>query len=120
MKVEWKQFAQRRKINIEMFKTMSYKEYKAWCNIRKVEPVSEESFEGVQNIVVKKPPIKEVQDEEVLEIVTVSTHKFDELQLKKMRKLGILKLCEEFSLETNSADTKKQLIEKLLILNNLQ
>ena len=50
MKVAWKDFAQRRKLNLEMFANMMYKDYVQWCDIRSVEPVSKESFEGVKSL----------------------------------------------------------------------
>ena len=40
MKVDWDQFAQRRKINLDMFKSLTYEEYKLWCNQRGVEGLS--------------------------------------------------------------------------------
>ena len=114
MKVKWEQFAQRRKINLEMFKSMSYEDYTDWCNFRKVEPVSKDAYEGVQ-IMVTKQPISVP-----LEVVTISTHEFNEQQLKKMRKSGLIVLCEEFKVETTQNDTKRSLIKKLLALNNLE
>jgi len=111
MKVKWEQFAQRRKINLEMFKSMSYIDYTGWCNFRRVEPVSKDAYEGVQRIVTKD----QVQ---VLEnTVTASTHEFNELQLKKLRKLALVKLCKDMNLSIEPTETKRQLIEKLLSLN---
>ena len=60
MKVKWEQFAQRRKINLEMFKTMSYEDYADWCNFRRVEPVSKDAYEGVQGLVNKSNKIFKV------------------------------------------------------------
>jgi hypothetical protein len=111
MKVKWEQFAQRRKINLEMFKSMSYIDYTGWCNFRRVEPVSKDAYEGVQRMVTKN----QVQVPE--NIVTVSAHEFNELHLKKLRKSALIKLCEDMNLLIEFNETKRQLIEKLLSLN---
>tara|TARA_Y100000593_G_scaffold18875_1_gene37604 strand:+ start:2536 stop:2877 length:342 start_codon:yes stop_codon:yes gene_type:complete len=112
MKVKWEQFAQRRKINLEMFKSMSYEDYADWCNFRRVEPVSKDAYEGVQSMLTK-PKIAIP-----IEVTTESTHKFKEQQLKRMRKTAIVNLCKEFEISVNNTDTKRQLIKKLLALNN--
>ena len=116
MKVKWKQFAQRRKINLEMFKNMSYVEYCNWCNFRKVEPVSQEAYEGVQRIV---EPISVVNETPATEVTTVSTHVFDESQLKKLKKQALLKLCKEHNLNADVRSTRKTIIELILSLNNI-
>tara|TARA_Y100001970_G_C13736746_1_gene604193 strand:+ start:204 stop:548 length:345 start_codon:yes stop_codon:yes gene_type:complete len=113
MRQKWKDFAQRRKINIEMFNTMSYQDYSKWCEIRRVEPISKESYEGVQSLLQKTPTY-----EPVIEATESSSHEFDEMQLKKMRKGALVDLCKEFQVEVATADTKRSLIEKLLTLNN--
>jgi hypothetical protein len=113
--VKWEQFAQRRKINLEMFRTMSYNDYVGWCTFRKVEPVSKDTYESVRNFVAK--PAAKVETELSADAITVSTHEFDARQLKKMRKDGLAKLCEEFQVKFESTDTKRQLISKLLALN---
>ena len=56
MKVKWEKFAQRRNINIEMFSSMPYKNYESWCNIRKVEPISRDSYELIQKTSEKNFP----------------------------------------------------------------
>ena len=113
MRQKWKDFAQRRKINIEMFNTMSYQDYSRWCEIRRVEPISKESYEGVQSLLQKTSTYEPATD-----IITVSAHEFDETQLKKMRKGALVNLCKEFQVEVVTTDTKRSLIEKLLTLNN--
>lgn len=115
MKVKWEQFAQRRKINLEMFKSMPYQDYCSWCNFRKVEPVSQESYDGVQRLL---EPIPVIPKKDPVDIVTVSTHKFDEAQLKKLKKQALLKLCSEHNLDVDSKLTRKLIIESILSLNN--
>ena len=114
MKVDWKQFAQRRKLNIKAFREMSYDDYSRWCKHRNVNPVSRESFVGVQNTVQQNKNL--IEDLEV-EVITGSSHHFEELKLKKLLKADIQTMCRKFSIEYKPADTKKTLIEKLLLLN---
>ena len=110
MKVAWKDFAQRRKLNLEMFANMSYKDYVQWCDIRSVEPVSKESFEGVKNLLaVSKEPKT---------VIAKSTVSFDEKQLKKMRKSALQGLCDKNDLEYETDQTKGDLVKLLLSLNN--
>tara|TARA_B100000676_G_C18001447_1_gene801138 strand:+ start:228 stop:572 length:345 start_codon:yes stop_codon:yes gene_type:complete len=112
--VKWEQFAKRRRINIEMFAAMSYQDYCGWCNFRKVEPVSQESFEGVKRIIV---PQEDKIETPVEEVVTVTTHEFDEKQLKKLKKDALVSLCQEFNVGLNNSSTKRELISGLLALN---
>ena len=91
-----------------MLKHMSYEEFITWCKIRNVEPIAQESYEGVQRI-VSPPPT---------DVTTVSTHEFNFSQLKKLKKEALIKLCKEFNLIVDNSDTKKVLIDKLLNLNN--
>ena len=114
MKVNWKQFAQRRKLNIKAFREMSYEDYSRWCNHRNVNPVPFESFVGVQNVVQQNESL--IEDLEV-EIITGSSRFFEESKLKKLRKSEIQEVCRKFSIEYESVDTKKVLIDKLLLLN---
>jgi hypothetical protein len=114
MKVDWKQFAQRRKLNIKAFRDMSYESYCKWCNIRGVNPISAETYTNIQKTVTKNTEL--IEDLEI-EIVTKPNHHFDETKLKKLRKPEIQAKCKEFSIEYIPADTKKTLIERLLKLN---
>ena len=122
MKVKWEQFAQRRKINLEMFGSMSDEDYASWCNFRKVEPVSKESYDGVKRLLAshetKEKEQESIQKEDDVSVVTISTHEFDEGQLKKMNKRALIKICKEFNMSIEKSETKNRLIEKLLSLNN--
>ena len=111
MKVKWEQFAKRRKINLEMFKNMSYEDYCAWCTYRKVEPVPEESYGHVRNFITA---VDECESAE-----TVVEHEFNEKQLKKLKKLALEKICDDHDADYGPKDTKKSLIQKLLLMNNL-
>ena len=107
MKVKWEAFAKRRKYNLEMFQTLSYEEYSTWCDIRDVEPVSQEAYEGVQAMLSK---------EEVKPIASKIT--FDTKQLKKMRKSALVELSIEHNVKDVESKTKNELIKSLISLNN--
>ena len=109
MKVAWKDFAQRRKLNLEMFANMTYRDYIGWCDIRSVEPVSKESFEGVKNLLTSK---------ETKTVDARPTVSFDEKQLKKMRKSALQGLCDKNAVEYETDQTKGDLVKLLLSLNN--
>ena len=114
MKVDWKQFAQRRKLNIKAFRDMSYESYCRWCNVRGVNPVSAETYANVQKTVTNN--VELIEDLEI-EVITGTRHHFEESKLKKLRKPEIQAKCKEFSIEYTPNDTKKVLIERLVNLN---
>ena len=110
MMVSWKEFAQRRKLNLEMFAKMTYKDYCDWCSIRSVEPVSQDSFEGVKSILSPKVSEPIVEKKESIS--------FDAKELRKMRKTALTKLCQKHDVEYEETLTKNQLVRLLLALNN--
>lgn len=112
MKVKWEQFAKRRKINLEMFKNMSYMDYCSWCENRKVEPALKELYESARIMVV---PAEDLIVEKPIES---NLQELDEKQLKKLKKTMLEKLCSDLGLEYSVKDTKKKLIQKLLHVNN--
>tara|TARA_B100001057_G_scaffold485956_1_gene566363 strand:+ start:867 stop:1196 length:330 start_codon:yes stop_codon:yes gene_type:complete len=107
MKVKWEAFAKRRKYNLEMFQTLSYEEYSAWCDIRDVEPVSKEAYEGVQTMLTKEEAKP-----------TSSTVTFDTKELKKMRKHALVELSIKNNVQDAESKTKNELIKSLVSLNN--
>lgn len=108
MKVQWNYFAQRRKINLEMFKEYSYEQYVDWCEERSVEPASKESFDATRAMVSEQP-------------VTPPSKSplFDDKSLKKLRKTALVKLCKENKVLPKGDSTKSELIRLLLSLNNI-
>ena len=115
MNISWKDFAQRRKVDLEMFRSMVYSDYVQWCEFRKVEPVSKESFDGVKNLLVNQPVEKPIP---ATEVTTVATHHFNEKQLKKLRKPALITLCLEQQCQLEGTETKSNLVSLLLNLNN--
>lgn len=103
--IEWNDFANRRKLNLEAFKEWSYEDYSQWCASRYVTPVSAEAFEGVKTMVTKVP----VQNDPL-------PMSIDEKQLKKTKKQDLIELCADMKINIGGNETKAALIK--LILNN--
>ena len=103
MKIEWKDFASRRKIDINMFKDWSYEKYTEWCGTRSVVPVPKESFEAVKQIAT-------IVKQELPEIPPT----IDEKHLKKMKKTEIIRLCKDSQIVLDGNETKAKLIVLLL------
>lgn len=106
MKTKWEDFAQRRKITLYHFEGMDYEDYVFWCGQRNVEPVEVTRFPTEGNIV-------EVEDTPIYE---EASPKFTSKELSKYRKSKLLELCAQNSVELKGNETKKVLIEKLLLL----
>ena len=118
MTVKWEQFAKRRKINLEMFSRLDYDAYKSWCQFRKVEPVSEEIFLDAKN---EPAPLetKPINDKTSLDNQKEATpFELDIEKLNKMRKNQLLAYCKKNNVTVSNKSTKKQLINKLISLNN--
>ena len=105
MKVNWKDFAQRRKLSLDMFENMPYKNYVDWCTQRQVIPIPEPQYPRV--------PADPASTTAVTQEVTI-----DEKRLKKLKKSELIELCEENNISFDVTDTKKILINKLVLVNN--
>ena len=105
MMIDWNDFANRRKLNLEAFKEWSYEDYSEWCTSRYVTPVSAEAFEGVKTMMSKEPVVNDP--------VPMS---IDEKQLKKTKKQDLIELCNGLQINLDGNETKASLIK--LILNN--
>lgn len=114
MKISWNSFAQRRNLNLQMFNNMTYKEYSAWCNERRVTPVSLEMFDKENKVPPKMEPVVPTTPQEV---TTVSTHFFNHAQLKKLKKSALIVLCKEQNIDLSGNETKNNLIRLLLSMN---
>ena len=111
MNISWKNFAQRRKLDIQMFMKMSYIDYCRWCEVRSVTPIEESLF-------VKNTSNSRDKIEPTVESVDSSQPVFDIKKLKKLRKSALSKLCTDKGIEHDSGYTKNQLVHLLLCLNN--
>lgn len=110
MKIAWKDFVQRRKLNLNMFENMPYAAYVAWCTSRNVEPEPQESF-GKNNISAEEPT-------QPLEIKPQTVVTYDSKQLKKLKKSALMDLCEKIQVDLNGNETKAKLINILVNVNN--
>ena len=117
MKVSWKQFAQRRKINLEMFKAMSFEEYAHWCAARRVDPVSRESYESVRRLLPEPSEQKIDTLPEIEPPQKANSVDFTSKELRKMKKEVLQNMCADHEIFFSSKDTKRSLISKLLSLN---
>ena len=114
MKVKWHDFSKRRKIKIENFHHMNYDEYSQWCAVRSVEPISRDALpQQEETEVVAEMPVKEI-----VPVVTVTHKAMTSKGLSKMKKTDIQSLCDKNNVDYEHQTTKKQLIQKLLELNN--
>jgi hypothetical protein len=112
MKVKWHDFSRRRKIKIENFYHMSYDEYSQWCATRSVEPISRDAFP-------QKEELEAIVEIPSKENILVVIHKaLSSKSLSKMKKTDIQSLCDTNDVDYTVQTTKKQLIQKLLELNN--
>jgi len=102
MKIEWIDFAQRRKLNLVNFvESMTYTEYSQWCADRSVIPVDESSYTR------KKKPS-----------VVKQTKSYTKKELNKLLKADVTNVAMDLSIPLNGDETKKQLISLILGLNN--
>ena len=127
MKVKWQDFAKRRKLVIEDFAHMSYSEYTVWCSVRRVEPVPQALFPVSKEenpkpiIIVQVMPEAQVEAqviEEIEEVVTLESQEFSFKSLFKMRKSLVQGICDDNLIDYSVTSTKKQLVQKILELNN--
>lgn len=115
MKVKWNEFAKRRNLSIDDFKSMSYEEYCRWCSYRNVIPVKIETF-LVKDVAVAKS-IETIIPDPVLSPGR-EEKKIDLKSLRKLRKPDIMQLCADFSIEIDSSMTKKTMVNLLIEMHN--
>ena len=120
MKIKWIDFSNRRKVTLDNFKHMDYKEYAEWCSVRGVEPVSLELFPkaekakkiaSIEEVILQvkntgPEPITEIELEEISEPI------YTQKGLSKMKKSEVQFLCGQLDLEYTSSHTKRQLVQK--------
>ena len=112
MTVKWEQFAKRRGLNLRMFINTDYAEYKSWCIMRKVEPVSQAAFEAM------KPPTPEQPQQMEPDVVKHEIFSLDIPKIKKMRKNQLIKFCKDKDIHIDETQSKREIINQLISLNN--
>ena len=119
MKIKWTDFAKRRKVKLDNFKHMSYEIYQEWCSVRGVEPAPRDQFpvESVQEKVPVKINDKKADVSEI-ELEKSPIHEYSPQSLPKMKKSEVQSLCNQLAIEYTPSHTKRQLVHKILSLNN--
>lgn len=108
IKVQWNDFARRRNLQLEKFiETMSYNQYKRWCEYRSVVPVDEASY--IVNTQVKDAP--------PVEIVEEPRKEYTRKELTKMLKADVTSVATDLKIDLDGTETKKKIISLILGLN---
>ena len=107
MKVKWIDFAKRRNLDLDIFRSnMKYEKYVRWCEQRSVIPVDKSDYAIV------------VQTEEVPEEETISYSIPTAKELGRMTKKKLLEFCNENQIQYEASKTKRELISYLKSLNS--
>ena len=112
MKVQWEDFAKRRRIKLSSFiRSLSYEEYVVWCDKRSVIPLEPSAY-----TIDEKPKLKE--EEPVLEVpVAVPAKSYTKQELNKMKKPELVQLAKDNELKIGRSKTKRELVTLLLNMN---
>jgi len=114
VKVEWEDFAKRRRLKLSNFRrTLSYDEYVNWCDRRAVIPVDASVYIDTDST-KQETPLKNDHTPEIEKKPVVYVKK----ELNKLRKANLLNLATEHGLEVEKSMTKRQLVTLLLNMNN--
>jgi len=101
MKIEWKDFAKRRKLNlIDFINSMGYKEYSRWCSYRSVTPVDEELY--VESHISSE----------------AATQTYTKKELNKLLKAKVTNIAKDLNIDLSGGETKKELVSLILAMNN--
>lgn len=107
MKVEWKDFAKRRRIAIDSFANrMTYEEYMRWCEIRSVIPLPRSKY-------VQKDVDKDIPRNDNIPMRKTRPPEPEWSKFAKLKKQEIINFCEACDVEYKPSDTKKVLVGKL-------
>ena len=99
IKVQWNDFARRRNLQLEKFiETMTYNQYKRWCEYRSVIPVDEALYSV------------EAQVEE-------TPKQYTRKELTKMLKADVTSVATDLKIDLDGTETKKKIISLILSLN---
>ena len=121
MNIKWEDFAKRRTLTLKDFSHMKYKEYATWCSVRGVDPIHSDFFpqtnQKEEEIVGQVSLTNPIVEELVAKSVKLIAYSLKDLS--KRKKSTIQTICQEESIEYTAADTKRQLIQRVLQLNKL-
>ena len=114
MKVQWVDFAKRRKLKLSNFmRSLSYDEYVVWCRKRSVIPVDADEYISInpnldnltENETKPQPEVKNAQPN------------FVKKELSRLRKSDLIQLAADNNLLVQKSMTKRQLVTALLNMN---
>ena len=120
MRVSMEYFMKRRNLSWSSFAGMEYKRYEIWCQVRKIIPASQSEYESnVSKVQVKETPVVESKHEPVvIEVMEEASLTFDLKDLSRKNKTSLVELAEEHGVSLNGSETKKQIVQLLVNLNN--
>lgn len=120
MRVSMEYFMKRRNLSWSSFAGMEYKRYEIWCQVRKIIPVSQSEYESnAFKPQVKETPVVESKPEPVVEETQEEVFSlFDTKELNKKNKTSLMELAEEHGISLDGSETKKQIVQLLVNLNN--
>ena len=111
-RISWNYFMKRRNISYASFINMDYDMYTSWCHSRRIIPADKEEYER------EMAPFRSTETEEKV-IIPANPTNFDSKTLNRKKKGDIKDICVIKGLELDGTETKKELIQKLLELNNV-
>ena len=109
-RVSWNYFMKRRNISYASFANMDYDMYTSWCHARMVIPTEKEEYEK------ELAPFRFIPDTK--KSLPNNPSNFDQKALNRKKKGEVKDICILKGLELDGNETKKELIQKLLELNN--
>ena len=120
MRVSMEYFMKRRNLSWSSFAGMEYKRYEIWCQVRKIIPVAQSEYESnVSKVQVKETPVVESKPTPVVEEPQeTQVFVFNAKDLSKKNKTHLIGLADEHGVTLAGSETKKQIIQLLVNLNN--
>ena len=113
MRVSMEYFMKRRNLRWTSFQGMEYDRYVKWCHVRKIVPASKEEFTKGTSVSIE--PILE----EETKVPTNPAHSNAKL-LNKNKKASLVEIANLYDIELTGSETKKQLVQLIVDVNNTQ
>ena len=103
MRVSMEYFMKRRNLGWSSFSNLEYDRYEKWCHVRGIIPVSEEEFiTNTQEVTVVK------------EVSQPNPEHLDSKLLNKKKKANLVELAQNYGVELDGSETKKQIIPLII------
>jgi len=115
MRVSMEYYMKRRNLGWSSFQGMDYERYEVWCHVRKIVPVSLDEFTaGVSPFVY----VEEEQEEPLETVIPPNPAHQDPKALNRKKKGELIEIATLFGLELVGNETKKQIVQLIIDLNN--